>query len=252
MKMNLLILVLGFLFNVVSGQLDANKTLTAEKLRKKITLIQNNTDKNQYINVCDLNGNALKTIKIDNEIDPYSFRDYYWGDRNFVIIGGRYKFFIFNVTNNILIGPAVCADNRALCREDAQSGIIYTYRIIDDGNYLLVNTLDNGLYCFNLLDLYHPKAVQYYKSDTIMFMGVYTFIDWRKENIYNAISASCGNYNTEIKYSLIFRGFRLKQNESGNLLIRKEQKNTLILNQIDAASNESELKIDLDTGKLIE
>ena len=220
-----------------------------DSLGKQIELHQKDLGDLQSLIIKNSTGDVIKTISIDKEYDPYHFKDFYQGQRNFAIIGGRYKFYIVNVSNNKLIGPF-----SACCRieaEDAQTGVLYAYKIIKDGQYLLVNALDNGLTCFSLLDLYNPKEVDFFKFDSIYFKGNYVFIDKRKENIFNGISAECGNYNKEIDYKVLFHGCRFEIDSSEKLKYMISDKKLLTLKQIVSDSIVKDFRVDLESGLII-
>ncbi len=234
--------------NSLNGQIHTT-TLDFDSLNKQIELFQESMGTLQSLIIKNNSGEILKTITIDKELDPYHFKDFYQGQRNFAIIGGRYKFYIVNVSNNKLIGPF-----SACCRveaEDAQTGVLYAYKIINDGQYLLVNALDNGLTCFNLLDLYNPKEVDFFKLDSIYSKGNYVFIDKRKENIFNGISAECGNYKKEIDYKVLFHGYRFEIDSNEKLKYVISDKKLLTLKQIVSDSIAKDFTIDLERGLII-
>lgn len=131
------------------------------------------------------NDDVIKTLDPLNPYENvYSFNAYHKGDRNFAIIGGRYIFYIINVSTNKLIGPF--HPSWRVEAEDAQSFMLQAYKVIQEGQYLLVNSLGNGLTCYSLLDLYNPKEVNFFKSDSeIAPRDYYIFIDLRQENICN-------------------------------------------------------------------
>lgn len=246
---NIISLLLLLVTNGILGQVNT-KIIEFDNLDKKLELNQDDIEKTQTLLIKTNSGELIKEIEIDQKTDPYSFREFYKGERNFAIVGGRYKFFIINVSTNILIGPFRCC-----CRIeplDAQTGVLYAYRIIQNGQYLLVNALDNGLTCYNLSDLYNPKEIEFFKSDSNYSGGKYVFIDHRKENIYNGISASCGNYDKNIDSELIFQGYKFELNNESQLKYKISDNKIMTLAQLDDESNVINLKIDLENGKIIE
>lgn len=224
-------------------------SLDFDNLNKQINLYQEDLGTMQSLIIKNKSGEIIKTISIDNEYDPYKFMEFYTGERNFAIIGGRYKFYIVNVSNNKLIGPYYSSCR--VEREDAQTGVLNAFKIAQDAQYLFVNALDNGLTCFSLLDLNNPKEVDFYKSDSIFFKGKFVFIDKQKENIFNGFSAECGNYNTVIENKIIFHGYRLELDSLENLKYQITNNNTMILKQVLADSMTKDLIVDLKTGVII-
>ena len=198
----------------MNGQVNETLDVFLENDRK-VEIFQEVYVSKQTVFVKRKNGDVLKKYDLELESDPCHFKGSYSGERKFVVIGGRYRFYILNVSTGKLIGPI--QNSLRVEGEDAQTGVLYAYKILANGQYLFVNALDNGLTCFSLLDLYHPEEVFFLKADSIFHRGTYVFIDNRKENIFNVITASCGNYNTEIASNILFQGYRFQLNEQGNL-----------------------------------
>ena len=82
------------------------------------------------------------------------------------------------------------------------------------------------------------------------FSGNYTFVDLRKDNIYNLISASCGNYQKEIISELILIGYKFQQDSAKNLDYKILDNKYLVLKHINPDLSTEDLIIDLETGTL--
>ena len=132
------------------------------------------------------------------------------------------------------------------------------YILADDGfknlrTETFLNTLNNifvqslGHLGFGDRD---PKEIDFIKTDSIFFTGNYTFIDLRKDNIYNLISASCGNYKKEINSELVLIGYKLQQDSAKNLAYGITENRYLTLGHIKPDSSVDDLIIDLKTGTL--
>lgn len=206
-------------------------------------------DCDKYVIVRDSANNEKCKIKLEKTYNSYYFGPNYTGARNFIIIGSRYSFYILDACNEKLIGPFHPKQRSET--QDSQSGMLYGYKIIDNGQYLLVNVMDFGVFCYNLLDLNCPKEVSFYKSDSIFFKGRYVFLDLIKENLYDMISASGGNYAKDIEFKFIFKGYKLQQDKDLNVKCTKKDNKYLIFNQIKNKNSCSEIMIDLKTGSLV-
>ena len=118
------------------------------------------------------------------------------------------------------------------------------------GQYLLVHAVDDGLYCYSLIDLYNPRKVDFFKFDKYSPGGKYIFIEKRNENIFNGISASCGNWDEEIDFDILFHGFRLELDNNDSLVYKISSNKMLVLNQFDQETSINELIIDLKEGEI--
>lgn len=246
MKPVLLMVALLFLLNA-AGQVKDNPLL--EFGTRKLEIQQEDQGTNQYLIVKEQSGGKQRKIKLHKALDPLSFVGFYKGDRNFAIIGGRYLFYLFNLNSNKIIGP-IGVQPRT-CAQDGQTGMLGAYKIIHGGQYLLVNATDYGVFCFTLKDIYHPEMLPWFKSDTVFFKGTYTFLDLRKDNIYNLIAASCGNYQSEIKSDILFQGYRLQQDSLHHAVSRRLSNKYLLFYQMENDTAASELIVDLETGALM-
>ncbi len=218
---------------------------------KKITLLQKEWGEQQTLIIRDNDDNILQKFDLNKkEIDPYRIAESYTGERNFIVIGGRYEFYILALTSNKLSGPYTCC-----CRtepQDAQTGVLGTFKIFANGQYLLVGSFDNGSYCFKLADLYNPEKVPWYAAANQPYPTSCLFLDNRNENIYNGIFATYKNYSNTIDYKFLLHGYRFEQNPNGEIKKEIVSDKFLILNQLDSEGNVSKLKIDLKEGLIAE
>lgn len=226
--------------------MDDNSLTTNNKI---FELNQKQAGESQFLIIKDLKNNVLNKVELEKEYDPYNFMEMDVGKIPIAIIGGRYKFFILNCSSNQIIGPFK-AKQRGLA-QDGQSGVLYAYKLIENSKYLLVNALDFGLFCYDIENLNNIETIQFFKSDSVYFKGKYNFLDLNKGYQYNMISASCGNYETEIESEIIFKNIRLQQDKNENVKKRIVLGKYLILNTISEYSTNSELIVDLESGILL-
>ena len=139
------ILLFASLFIISHGQQLDSKKIKLIRADKQIELFQENPGSEQFLIVKNLDGDTTNTIELPDEFDPYRFTDIYEGERSFIVISGRNKFYLFNIITEKIIGPISATPRRELA--DAQSGVWYTFKILNNGQYLLANALDFGLYC---------------------------------------------------------------------------------------------------------
>ncbi|SHG04699.1 hypothetical protein SAMN05444274_1268 [Mariniphaga anaerophila] len=246
MKLILTILTLILCLNSYCQKMN-DKSLTTDN--KIFELNQKQPGESQFLIIKDLKNNVLKKVGLAKEYDPYSFMTMCTGKSQIAIIGGRYKFFILNCSSNNIFGP-FWAEQREL-GQDAQSGVFYAYKLIENNKYLLANALDFGLSCYNIEDLNNIKTIQFFKPDSIFYKGKYHFLDSEKNNEYCMISASCGNYSTNIESDILFKNIKLQQDKNQKVKKRIVRERYLILNQISEDSTNSELIVDLESGILL-
>lgn len=237
------------------GQNNNSKKITLIEYNKDIELIEKPGFKH-FLLITQHDQELKKTIELDsNVIGSYRFQTKIFGERSFVIISGHSKLYIFNIHSDKIIGPLTATWRGEGCGTDAQSGMWYAFEIIQNGQYLLAYAIDCGLYCYDLRDLYHPKEVEFYKSGSNYShegAGNYTFIDLRKENIYNVITASCNNFETEITYNILLYGLRFQQDSAKQLDKDIIDDRYLILRQIKPDSAIKKIIIDLQSGLILE
>ena len=248
MKVICNILFFASLLIISNGQDLDSKRIELIHADRQYELLQDKPGSEQFLIVKNLNGAAIKTLELPEEFDPFRFVGLYEGERSFILISGRYKFYIFNTITEKIIGPISASPRGEI--GDAQSGVWYAFKILNDGQYILANALDFGLYCYDLRDLYHPNEIDYVKSNSTFISGNYTFIDLRKDNIYNVITASCGNYKKEISSELILLGYKFQQDSARNLVYKIIDNRYLTLGHIKPDSSLEILVIDLETGTL--
>jgi hypothetical protein len=159
MKMTLIIL----LFNLIALSTSAQESNVYRKdfNEQGIALIieKESRGKVQYLKILDTqNDKLIKTIRIDNEYDLCKVGASFFGDRKFAIINGRYRFYIVNLSTNILIGPFSGTVRGEI--EDATSLVLGYFNIFNDGQYLTFASYDFGVCCYNLIDLYNPIEIE--------------------------------------------------------------------------------------------
>lgn len=252
-------LFLIFLYTATSlfAQNKPLRSFTAENLNKKFELYQKEFGDVQYLLIKNDDDKLIEKKKIDSdnyiEIDPYSFKAVYTGQRNFAIIGGLHRFHIVNLSNDKIIGPFFAPMRKFGEAQDGQTGAVGNYAILDNGQYLLFHAIDLGIYCYSLVDLYNPKDVPFFKSDSIIWKSSFVFIDKRKENIFNGITSSIdGNYSKDMETKMLFKGFRFQLDGQGELKSEIKDNRYLVLEQILPDSQIKPLIIDMDEGILVE
>lgn len=222
--------------------------LNLEKHGENLKLEQDQPGEPQFLIVEKYKSESVKKIALEEEYDPYSFRDLYIGERSFAIIGGRYKFYIFNISTDRLIGPLQITPKEGSVFEDAQSGVNYAYSILHNGQYLLVYALDLGLFCFSLQDLYIPVEISELISDTKNSIWTQVFFEARGEGIYNVIVAACKNYQKEIELIRLLPGYRLRTNQDNSLWYKASDDNVILIESIRDSTDIRAIKIDLEEG----
>lgn len=242
------ILFFASVFVISHGQQIDPQKIELTDAARQLELIREETNSLQKLIIRNTFGETVKSIDLPEEFDPYRFDDVCTGKRSFVVISGRYKFFIFITGSEKIIGPVSYKPRGDA--EDAQSGVWHAFKIIHEGQYLLASALDFGLYCFDLRDLCHPVEVDYIKADSIFFKGNYAFLDLISDNIYNLITASCGNYNNTITTGLILTGYKFQQDPAGKPDYKITDKRYLSLVHIKPDTSVEDLTIDMETGKL--
>lgn len=248
MKVICNILIFASLFIITNGQFLDSKRIELNYADRQYELFQDKPGSEQFLLIKKFNGETIETLKLPEEFDPFGFAGVYEGERSFILIGGRYKFYIFNTITENIIGPISASPRGEI--GDAQSGVWYAFKILNDGQYILANALDFGLYCYDIQDLYNPNEIDYVKSDSTFLSGNYTFIDLRKDDIYNVITASCGNYNKEISSELMLIGYKFQQDSARNLDYKIIDNRYLSVKHIKPDLSLENLLIDLETGTL--
>ena len=209
---------------------------------------------NVLVRISKLDGDIIK------EIDTkYNRNDLYFGfskksyinNRKFVIMARRGAFYILNLSTNILIGPIhLCS--RIEDGQDVQSGLIWTPEVFNDGQYLIISAIDEGIYCFNLDDIYNPFEVEFYTDRKILFKGNFFFFNQRKENIYNGIIASKeSNYSKEYHSKFLFQGYKFKVDSNNKVIKYNINNRYLVLLKDQEQKNFEYLIIDYFEGKIL-
>jgi hypothetical protein len=219
------------------------------------------TDKNKMteskpvnitIRISGLNDRIIKNITLDYndiDIDMAQFVAYYFGDRKFIVITVRYRFYIVNLSNYKVIGPLFPKPKG--CREDAIRGSMGKgFKVFDNGQYLLGTAADFGVFCFNLLDLYHPFEIDGYYTEPPYPSQFYFYLDHRVDNIYNGIFVNNATRNID-KIDYLFKGFKFQQNNNDSIIKYVIDKLYLLLKQYDKEDNIIDLVIDYKNGRLL-
>ncbi len=210
----------------------------------------------QILEIYNLNNeNLINKIKLDNEYDLRNFGAHYFGKRKFIVLDGRYSFFIVNLSTNKLIGP-FGASNRG-CAHDAQSYVVGYFSIFNNGQYLTFASLDYGVYCYSLIDLYNPKEIEMFYHRTKGFNEVYFFLDKRNDSLFNGITTlyeiEKGNiYSRKITPEFLFQGYKFKTSSDGQIIKKQLKEKYLLLYKIRSDNSEEPIIIDFDKGILID
>lgn len=175
---------------------------------------------NVLVRISDLDGERIKEIdtKYYGTDNDFVFSTSFINDRKFIVLSRRGAFYMLNIFTNILIGP-IQLNSRIEYAEDAQSGLIWTSEVFNNGQYLIISAIDEGIYCFNLDDIYNPFEVEFYTNRKILFKGNFFFLDRRKGNIYNGIVASKeGNYSRKYNSRFLFQAYKFKVDSKNEII----------------------------------
>lgn len=208
---------------------------------------------NITIRISELSDKNLKDVTLDYndiDIDMASFAAYYFGDRKFIVITIRYRFYIVNLSNYKVIGPL--SPKPKGCREDAISGTMGKgFKVFDNGQYLFGTAADFGVFCYKLLDLYHPVEIDGYYTEPPYSSPFYFYLDNRKDNIYNGIYVNNATRNID-KIDYLFKGFRFKQYNKDSIIKSDIDNQYLLLKQYDKEDNIIDLVIDYKNGRILD
>ena len=208
---------------------------------------------NILVRISDLNGDIIKEIdtKYNRDDLDFGFSTSYINNRKFIIMARRGAYYIINLSTNILIGP-IQLTSRIECGQDGQSGLIWTPEVFNDGQYLIISAIDEGIYCFNLDDIYNPFEVEFYTNRKILFKGNFFFLDQRKENVYNGIVASKeSNYSKEYKSKFLFQGYRFKVDSNNKIIKHNIDNRYLVLLRDQEQKNFEYFIIDYFDGRIL-
>lgn len=205
------------------------------------------------VRISDLNGKLIKEIDTKyswSDLDFY-FGTSYIGNRKFNIMARRGAFYILNLSANHLIGP-IQLSSRINEAQDGQSGLVWTSEVFNEGQYLIISAIDEGIYCLNLDDLYTPFEVEFYADRKTLFKGHFFFLDHRKDNIYNGIVASKeNNYSKEYHPKFLFQGYQLKVNANNEIIKYNIDNRYLVLLRDQQKTENDYLIIDYFEGRLL-
>jgi len=208
---------------------------------------------NITIRISDLSDKILKDVILDYndiDIDMAQFAAHYFGDRKFIVITVRYRFYIVNLSNFKVIGPL--SPKPKGCREDAISGSMGKgFKVFDNGQYLLGTAADFGVFCYKLLDLYNPVEIDGYYTEPSYSSLFYFYLDNRVDNIYNGICVNNATRNID-KIDYLFKGFRFQQHNNDSIIKSNIDKQYLLLKQYNKEDNIVVLVIDYKNGRLLD
>lgn len=240
--------------SVLAQNFNHNEKIFKE-VALKLSIDRENEKAIQYLNIINTrNDSLIKSLKIDNEFDLHRIGAYYFGERNFAIITGRYQFFIVNLTTNTLKGPY--RSNAKGKRYDAQSGLVCDFKIFNNGQYLLFEMRDFGVKCFKLIDLYNPLEIGAYTLKTKSLKEFYFFLDKRDSCLFNGIISSYEFNRRDLSLckltsNFLFQGYHLKTDDNG-LIIKNQIEDRYLLLYKETESNREELiVVDYEDGKLL-
>lgn len=227
---------------------------TGKMFIKSLVNAKDSVPSSYLVRISDLNGKLIKEIDTKyswNDPDFY-FGTSFIGNRKFCIMARRGAFYILNLSANHLIGP-IQLSSRINEAQDGQSGMVWTSEVFNDGQYLIISAIDEGIYCLNMDDLYNPFEVEFYADRKTLFKGHFFFLDHRKDNIYNGIVASKeNNYSEEYHPRFLFQGYQLKV-DANNKIIKYDIDNRYLVLLRDQQSTENEyLIIDYFEGRLLD
>ena len=239
-------------FSMISyGQTGNYTERVVEEIQLKLVIEREREGTIQKLKLySNTNGDLIKEYELDKSSELFYPDKYYLGERKFIIVAGRYRFYILNLTNNRLIGPLSHAYRGE--SQDAISGNLGDFQIIDNGQYVLYGVADFGVFCLNLKDLYNPKDVACI-YDTTRLSGNYMFIDHRYDNLFNIILANYiinqpNIFDREIEPKMLFKGLELEPNDNSTLYRIKDGEYVIL----DRANNrtKNDLIINFKTGEV--
>ncbi|MBU2507055.1 MAG: hypothetical protein KJ799_10075 [Bacteroidetes bacterium] len=166
---------------------------------------------NITLRISGLKGNLIKDISLeynDIDIDMAQFSASYFGEKKFLVITVRYRFYIIGIEDFKVIGPFF--PKLKGYRLDAISGSLNNFKLFDDGKYFFGIAADNGVFCYKLIDLYNPTEIDGYNIEPIYTSSNSFFIDNRIDNLYYGIYVhNTSNNIDEIKY--LFKSIRIEK-----------------------------------------
>lgn len=126
-----------------------------------------------------------KELNSDTNMFSYKFAgDFKINTKKYVVIKGRYDFWIFNVRNKKLSGPHV--PHFWGIGSDSQSGRISDIKISKNGLYIYGVSVDNGGFLFDLCDIDNPTEKL---SANLPFLSTGRFYELKNcdTNTYNGV-----------------------------------------------------------------
>lgn len=135
------LLILSIFLSGLSAQLLTCKKVSAS-LDKTILLHETGPLEETYIFIKKNSGKTIDSLKLPAPIDGYCFNAYHPGEREFAVITDRFKFWILNLLNNECAGPFECIPRHESV--DAQSGILDSFKISENGQYLFFTAVITG------------------------------------------------------------------------------------------------------------
>lgn len=248
---NLLLIILIFFFNPAYNQdlSQIDKGLIEQGL--KLSIVQEKPSGVHLLKIQDTKNKSTKSFRMDNDIDRYIAASFF-ADRKFAVIGGRHSFYILDFSKDSLFGP-FWPNSRAE-GIDGQSGALHSLQLLNNAQYLILGSIDNGVYCYNLTNINKPFEVEMFHPNSKYFKGEFFFLDKPRESIYSGIVSSLKRNKQEqweIASKFLFQEYRMKEN-SENKIIKKQIENRYLslYRLIDKDSTEN-IIVDYDSGKLL-
>jgi hypothetical protein len=229
-------------------------SMTGKMFIKSLVNAKDSLPSNVLVRILDLNGKIIKEIDTkynQSDLDLY-FGTSFIGNRKFSIIACRGAFYILNLSANHLIGP-IQLSSRIKEGQDAQSGLVWTSEVFNNGQYLIISAIDEGIYCFNLENLDTPVEVEFYTDRKVLFKGQFFFLDHRNDNLCNGIVASkADNYSKEYHTRFLFQGYQLKVDANNQIIKYDIDNRYLVLERNQKKTKNDYLIIDYIEGRLLD
>lgn len=217
----------------------------------KLSIAQEKPSGVHLLKIHDTKNNSIKSFRMDNDIDRYIAASYF-GDRKFVIIGGRYSFYIIDISRDSLIGPFQPTPREE--RVDGQSGALHSLSLLNNAQYLILGAIDNGVYCYNLSNINKPFEIELFHPESKYFKSEFFFLDKSKENTYSGIVSSLKRNKQErweIASRFLFQQYHLKENSENKIIKKQIENRYLLLHRLIDKDSTENIVVDYDKGKLL-
>ncbi len=241
------ILLLGC-HDVFSQEDDDRNQRNYEDLALKLVISRDTTHTNQYLTIYEKD-QRIQSFKLNHEVDLYKFDVDFLGKQKFLVIRGRYHFYMLDISTKMLIGPFGPIPRGDIA--DAQSGMLVDMKLFENRHYLIIRALDYGIYCYNLKDIYNPFEIECYVSENFPYH--HFFLDKNSSGLYNGIVSYTDNGWDIISTSFLFKEYRFEENDVDKSILKKDIKDQyLFLRHYPEKSNVSQpFVIDYREGKIL-